>query len=116
MDAVEIRVDGQNDLIELDQWLRGDRTLRGQVRLTQRSPGPGEMGGVFDAIAVAVGAGGAATVMVKSLFAWLELRAKGISVTLRLKSDDGKSADVTINGVRDADRVLHEVIEFFAEE
>jgi hypothetical protein len=88
MDA-QIWVSG-GDLIEdvasLWKWLRAERELVGTVHVVQRPPGDGELGGVVDVVAVALGSGGAGVVLAKSLTAWLQTRRPNVAITVKTKA------------------------------
>lgn len=83
MDAL-IRVDGEgsDELLDLREWLRNERELRGIVRLVYAPVGEEELGGVVDAISVAVGAGGAGTVLASSLTTWLQTRRTAVRLVV----------------------------------
>jgi Effector Associated Constant Component 1 len=80
---VQIRVSGGDDIEEVSdlwEWLRGERELAGAVRAVRSVPGETELGGAFDMLTVAVGSGGAGTVVAKSLIAWLRTRHASVVV------------------------------------
>lgn len=82
---VQIRTSGGDEVAEITdlwEWLRGERSLPGAVRAVRRSPGPQEMGGAFEMLAVAVGSGGAATALARALTSWLQTRRPDVSVTV----------------------------------
>lgn len=84
MDA-EIRVCGTDEVAELTglwEWLRSERALAGTVRPVRRPPAEGELGGVFDMLAVALGSGGAGAALVKSLTVWLQTRRPDVAITV----------------------------------
>lgn len=84
MDA-HIRISGGNEIDEVTdlwEWLRGERALAGAVDAVQRPPGEGELGGVFDVLAVALGSGGAGAVLARSLTAWLQTRRPDVAVSV----------------------------------
>lgn len=104
----EIRVSGGHDttvdeigeLAALSQWLRGERGLAGVIREVRRPPAPGELGGVVEALAVALGAGGAAGTLARSLFGWLRTRRPSLKVTV---TRGDRSIAVEASEVRDRD-------------
>jgi hypothetical protein len=84
MDA-QIRVVGGDEVeatASLWEWLRGERGLAGLVRAVPRAPREGELGGAFDALAVALGSGGVGVVLARSLVAWLQSRRPEVTVTV----------------------------------
>lgn len=42
------------ELVSLYEWVRGERSLAGVVRLVRRPPGEGELGSWFELLAVAL--------------------------------------------------------------
>jgi membrane-associated two-gene conflict system component 1 (EACC1) len=101
--------DAQRDLVSLLRYLESCEELDGRIELRSRH-GADRLGGLADAIAVAVGSGGAVTALVTMVAAWLERR--GSEVTIRLVNErTGRTAE--INGLRmrgvdaaEAERVL----------
>jgi len=98
MDA-QIRVVGgaDGDLTALGEWLQGEDELRGRIRAVHGAIGETELGSVVDLLTVALGAGGAGTVLASSLKTWLLTRrttakiivkSGGRSVTLDIQTAD----------------------------
>jgi hypothetical protein len=85
----------------LREWLVAEPVLRGRVRLVQPAPQPGSLGGVVEALTVALGQGGAATALVSVLVAWIRRRVGDVSVTLT--RPDGTSVKVDATHVRGLD-------------
>lgn len=79
----------------LANWLRAEDELRGRVSLAGGPVAPGHMGVVDDVVQVAVGSGGAVTVLVTSLFAWLHHRRSAQRVTMRITLDNGATVEFT---------------------
>jgi membrane-associated two-gene conflict system component 1 (EACC1) len=105
-----------NELITLERWLRQETELRGAVRLSQSDIRSGEMGGVFDAVEVAVASGGAASLLVTSLFTWLGQRTKAATLRLKLRRPDGAEIELDLDGVQDADVIAGKVISFMTQQ
>jgi len=63
--------DPAGELESLSDWLRAEPELVGRVRLVGPEPDPIHLGALADVLTVAVGAGGALTVLASSLRAWL---------------------------------------------
>lgn len=103
-------VDEVGELAALLEWLRGERGLAGALREVRVPPGPGELGGAVDALAVALGAGGAAGTLATSLFGWLRTRRPNLKVTV---AKGKNSITVEAAQVRDGDvlALLREVLE-----
>ena len=88
MDA-QLRVSGGDEIDEITDlwdWLRNERDLAGRAQALQRPPGEGELGGVLDTLAVALGSGGAGAVLARSLTAWLRTRRPNVTVTVKTKT------------------------------
>jgi hypothetical protein len=103
MDA-QIRISSKyavDDYAALHKWLANDRELAGWVRLVQRRPGEGELGGAYEMLSVALGAGGAVGVMVRSLVAWLQGRRSDIEITV--SSPAGGAVKLSARRVKDVD-------------
>lgn len=109
---VQIRVDAReagDELRALREWLAGEDELRGRVTLRGAPPRPGEMGAVVDLITVAVGSGGAATVLAGSLAVWLRNRRSDVTIEVR-ETKQGRTVKVTGNRVEDAEALIREVL------
>ena len=89
------------DLGALGDWLRDEPELRGRVRLADKPPVPGSMGGLADALTVAVGPGAAATVFASALVTWIRHRTG--SARYRLTRRDGTVIEVSAEHVRGLD-------------
>jgi hypothetical protein len=85
--------DSVQELVDLHEWLSAERELTGRVHALAGRPGPTDLGGAFDALAVAVGSGGAGTALAASLSAWL--RTRRAKVTLTVTTERGA---VTVTG------------------
>jgi Effector Associated Constant Component 1 len=80
-----IRVAGgdADELRELLRWLGDEQELRGRARLVHAPVGESDLGGVVDAVSVAVGAGGAGTVLASALITWLQTRRTAVRLLVR---------------------------------
>jgi hypothetical protein len=107
---VTIVVDSRDarDLSDLFAWLGREDELRGKVRLQSRPLGPGEMGTLPELVAVAIGSGGAASVLAGSLSTWLAHRKSDI--TLKVTGRDGRVVELKAQRVAEADGLLREVL------
>lgn len=105
-----IAVDEVGELTALLEWLRGERGLAGAIREVRLPPGPGELGGAVEALAVALGAGGAAGTLARSLFGWLRTRRPSLKVTV---TKGARSITIEASEVRDGDvlSLLREILE-----
>ncbi|WP_280346066.1 effector-associated constant component EACC1 [Nocardia abscessus] len=95
-DQLTIRMDGSSDdLFQLLEWFNDNDDLRGRVSLPKRRIRPGEMGGLSDVLVVALGAGGVATALARSLTTWLTIRRSKITLTL-----SATTGEITLNAER----------------
>jgi hypothetical protein len=86
------------DVESLGDWLRGEPEFTGRVRGAGAVPRPGELGAALDVLVVAVGSGGALTVLGKSLSTWLTQPRRSM-VRIRVEGESGRVIEI------DADRV-----------
>lgn len=86
------------DLYVLRNILAEDSELSGCVDVATRPAKPGEMGSIVDVLEVAVGSGGAVTVLLSSIATWL--RGRGTDVTIRVSASDGTTVEVAAQRVR----------------
>ncbi len=101
---VHISVTGGETVAEaesLTDWLRGEPGLT-RVTLTGRAPAPGEMGSVLDAVTVALGAGGALSVLASSLRVWFA-QPRRSDVRLKIRRADGGTLELDAKRVRAGD-------------
>jgi Effector Associated Constant Component 1 len=104
-----IDVDEVGELAALLEWLRGERGLAGPIREVRPPPGPGELGGAVEVLAVALGAGGAAGTLARSLFGWLRTRRPSLKITV---TKGTRSITIEASEVRDGDMLplLQEIL------
>lgn len=95
-----LRLVGSDNLIDelssLRQWLGDEPEFRGRVRLEEAPFEAGQMGGLADALSVALASGGALTVLAGSVSVWLRQRRSTLRVTI--VSPDGSSQEITATG------------------
>jgi hypothetical protein len=91
-------VGGADGLRSLTRELGEVDELRGAVRSAVGAPRSGELGALDEALVVAVGQGGALTVLVTVLIAWLRRRAG--EVVIKLTKADGTAVEVKATQVR----------------
>jgi len=99
--------DEVSDFEELADWLRQEEGLRGLI--TEEDPGPSdeELGALVDVLIAAIGSGGALTVLLNSLQAFLTTR--GTDIKIRLKGKDGREVTVDAKRVKDMDDLVRHV-------
>ncbi|GAA5160384.1 MULTISPECIES: effector-associated constant component EACC1 [Amycolatopsis] len=114
--SVEFRcAEAPEELRSLEKWLTPARELRGRTRLGHAAIAEGEMGGALEVLTVGLGSGSALTVLIQSVFSWLERRRAGSTIKLKLKQPDGREADLEIDGAQQPDAIVERVFDFFGE-
>ncbi|MGW8377659.1 hypothetical protein [Streptomyces sp. ODS28] len=110
---LRIRTDnGDDELRSLLAWLQWDDALRSQVQLEHAPVKSDEMGGLVDALAVALGSGGVAAALAGSLTAWISQRRSDVKLTVN--APNGRSVEVDAKRVdaqalaKDIERILSE--------
>lgn len=107
---VEITVDGAAGEIELrslHDWLLQEPGLRGsKVSRPVPIPSPGEMGALSDVLIVALGAGGAGTVLAGAVSAWLRTRVSAF--TLRIRTA-GREIEVETTNLDDVEALIEQI-------
>jgi hypothetical protein len=88
------------DLEALSEWLDDEPQLRHLVEPDRAVPSTGELGAVADGLTVAVGTGGAITVLASSLKVFLS-QPRGQRVQLKVTRSDGSSVELSADRVRD---------------
>jgi len=101
---VTVSVAGRDAAVEelrsLFTWLAGEEEFRGRVQLVETAPEPGTLGGWPEAV-VALGEGGAVTVLASAVIAWIRHRTS--EVTCTMTRSDGTSVELTATRVRRTD-------------
>ncbi|MGY1868209.1 MULTISPECIES: effector-associated constant component EACC1 [Nocardia] len=94
---VQLRVAGSHDLhhelVSLRDWTSRESLLRGHVRAEHQPIRTGEMGGLEEVLIVALGSGGAATVLARSIAVWLQQRRSELRV--EVTAPDGTRVEIT---------------------
>lgn len=108
-----IRADGSPDeLLELLDWFGRDDAIRGRVRPVPARVEPGQMSaGLYDVLAVALGARGLAPALAQSLTTWLTHRRSDLKLVLtRL---DGATVEIDAKRVKSPEvvRALRELLD-----
>ena len=101
-------------LRELGEWFREDDVLRGKISYEEKPIQPGQMGGMVEAIVIAVGSGGAATTLIRQFFIWLGKNGERYTAHLTLKDAKGREVNLDVNGVADSDAIARKAFEFFS--
>jgi hypothetical protein len=99
---------------ELGDWFRADDTFRGKIRYSEKPVKAGQMGGMVEAIVIAVGSHGAATTLIRQFFTWLRSSSERHTAHLTLKDGNGRELSLDINGLTDSDAITRQAFEFFS--
>lgn len=101
--------DAFDQLRSLQEWLGDVDELRGRVGSRESAPERGTLGPVLDALAVALGPGGAATALATAVIAWLRSRRGEVRVKVTLPDD--RSVELTARRIAglDADALRQQV-------
>lgn len=101
-------IDGDADVVgSLAEWLAAERELRGAVRTLSNPIGETQLGAVTEIITVALGSGGAGSVLASSLITWL--RTRPTSARLLVKSGD-RSVELDIHTLEDVRPLLEQML------
>ncbi|MGW3202137.1 effector-associated constant component EACC1 [Streptomyces sp. NPDC001118] len=111
MSSLRLSVTGDDsidELTDLADWLQHEPELRGLITFADPEPGPGELGALADALAVAVGSGGVLTVLAASLRAYVsQPRKSDVRILVRAQ---GRSVTVEAKRVNDVEALLRETL------
>ncbi|MBF6301026.1 hypothetical protein IU459_26280 [Nocardia amamiensis] len=112
--TVRIRLVGDDiwtELTELMSWLGREDDFRGRVSIEQQPIRPGEMGAVSDVLIVALGAGGAGTVLATSLGVWIVHRKPRVDI--EITRDEGQSVKIVARGLPEGEvtQLLHKALD-----
>lgn len=108
MDASIHIVGGDIEVVQsLANWLASERELRGAVRTVRGPTGETQLGAVTEMITVALGSGGAGTVLASSLITWLKVRPT--NARLRVKAGD-RLVELDIRTLRDVQPLLEQML------
>lgn len=90
---------------DLRRWLADEAELRGRVRTASGVGEAGDLGLPAEVLTVALGAGGAVTVLAASLRVWFA-QPKRADVRLKLKALDGSTLEIDAKRVRNAEEII----------
>ncbi|MFI8234886.1 hypothetical protein ACIGDI_39430 [Streptomyces sp. NPDC085900] len=97
-------------LTSLTAWLRYEEDLQGRTRLVHGTIATGAMGGLPEALAVALSAGGAASVLARAVVEWVKQRKS--DVTVKAVRPTGESFEFDVRRVSDPESVIAQFREF----
>ena len=106
---VTILINGGNgdDLPALGKWLGDENEFRGRVRAVRGPIGETELGLAAEAVTIALGAGGAGTVLASSLKTWMVTRRTTARITVE---SAGRSVTLDLQTVGDVAPLLEQVL------
>lgn len=96
------------ELASLRGWLGREAAFRGRVQVERQPIESGHMGGIADALTLALGAGGTVTVLANSVSVWLKQRRSDVSI--EVSSSNGKKVTVTAKRVPDPETLIKTVL------
>ncbi|WP_405876983.1 hypothetical protein [Streptomyces sp. NBC_00005] len=94
----------------LAEWLRYEEDLRGRTRLVHGKITTGTMGGLPEALVVALSAGGAASVLARAVVEWVK-QCKS-DVTVKAVRPTGESFEFDLRRVADPESVITQLRTF----
>ncbi len=110
--SVEVRIRLTNgdteDLASLADWLSSEREFRGHLRLIPAPITDTDLGGPAELITVALSAGGAVTVLARSMVTWLQTRRTTAKLTIEV---EGRSVVLEMDTVQDIRPLLSQILE-----
>ena len=108
MDA-HIRVTGGTgeELLDLREWLSSENGLRGRVRIITMPIARTELGSLPELLTVALGAGGAGTILASSVTTWLKTRRTSATITVEA---DGRRISLDIHTVKQVAPLLDQIL------
>ena len=104
--SLRLTVDSDDEVGDTEtllEWLRDEPELREHVSTVEQPPAAGRMGSLVEVIVAASASGGALTVLVSSLQAWLKDRKP---VQLKVQSSDGTVIELSAKNVADAEALF----------
>lgn len=109
---VQLSVQGDKPvegLEELSDWLRLESELRGLISSGAAVPGPGELGALSDILMVAVGSGGALSVLAASLKTFLA-QPRRSDVRIVVTSPSGRRVELDAKRVGNVEELLRQTL------
>jgi hypothetical protein len=105
----QIRIVGDvgGELAALGEWLQGEDELRGRIRTVHSAIGETELGPVVELLTVALGTGGAGTVLASSLKTWLLTRRTTAKIIVK---SAGRSVTLDIQNAGEVAPLLEQIL------
>lgn len=101
--------ESSQDLERLERWLRDEPDLRGRIARVPTAPKPGEMGTLAGALSVALGSGGAVSVLIASLKTFFR-QPRGSDLKISIRTPDGAVIEVDAKRVRNVESTIREAL------
>ena len=101
-------------LLSLTDWLRYEEDLRGKTRLEHSEIRPGQMGGLPEALVVALSTGGVATVLARAVVEWVKQRKS--DVTVKAVKPNGESFEIDLRRVTAPEALAAQLCDFLSRE
>ena len=107
--VAEVRIidGGEGELAALYEWLQGEAEFRGRIRAVRDPIGETELGPVVELLTVALGAGGAGTMLASSLKTWLLTRRTTAKIVVE---SAGRSVTVDVQNAGDVGQLLEQIL------
>ena len=107
-----LSVEGHPDagLEELSEWLGQEALLRGLLSTEVVPPQAGQLGALAEVLVVAVGSGGAVSVLAASLKAFLS-QPRHADIRIVASRPDGERVEIDAKRVKDVEALLSSVLE-----
>ena len=107
--GAQIRIIGGTgeELPALSDWLGAENELRGRIRMLNSPINETELGAIPELLDVALGAGGAGTVLASSLITWLKTRKTTAKITVECA---GRLVTLDIGTVNDVTPLLEQIL------
>ncbi|MFJ8954936.1 hypothetical protein ACIRO1_33045 [Streptomyces sp. NPDC102381] len=102
------------NLLSLADWLRYEEDLRGKTRVEHYEITPGQMGGLPEALVVALSTGGAATVLARAVVEWVKQRKS--DVTVKAVRPNGESFEIDLRRVTAPEALAAQLCDFLSRE
>jgi Effector Associated Constant Component 1 len=97
----------RDDLTSLLRWLNDEDSLRGTIELTPRHTPDGRLGVPVELLTVALGGGGAGSVLASSLKTWLQNHRTSVKLTVKAK---GRTIVLELNNISKAETLLRAIL------
>jgi hypothetical protein len=95
--SIEISAGDSDEVRSLHSWLGQEPELLCRLRLEDRDPQPGDLGGMLDTIIALAAPGGVAVALTTGVMTWLQPRQNSIRV--KMVRPDGSSMEVEAGAV-----------------